>query len=87
MIDPAFRDDAVSVVPESTFELRRLDPPLHAAAQRRLDEDVVVHIAGGITVDGRLLSVNDDQTITIRDEKRQYDIALDAIGVIEGKKS
>lgn len=61
--------------------------PLLAIAHERLDDLVVVHIAGGIRVDGRLASVNEDETITVIDKSRRYDIALASVAVIEGAKS
>lgn len=60
--------------------------PLLSIAHDRVGQDVDVHIAGGLTVTGRLTAVNDDETITVQDKARRYDIALGSVAVIEGAK-
>lgn len=86
MNDPRFRDMNYGVVTE-TVEPGFLPAPLVTAARERVGQDVVVHIASGFSVDGQLASVNDDETITVTDYTRRYDIALGSVAIIEGSKS
>lgn len=60
--------------------------PLKSVAERRVGQDVVIWIPGGMKVDGELRSVNDDDTITIREARREFDVALQSVAVIEGPR-
>lgn len=75
---PAFEAGAV--------ELVSMDPPLLEAAKDRLTQEVVIHILGGMQLEGTLESVNDDLTITVRDRRRRYDVALASVAVVEGDR-
>jgi hypothetical protein len=60
--------------------------PLQARCRERLKERVLVHIVGGLQVSGKLIAVNDDATITIDDGEDLFDIALQAVAVLEGSR-
>lgn len=78
--------DAVDPWTAGQVELVQVDPPLRAAAEDRLTQHVIVHIIGGMEVEGTLRSVNEDLTVTVDDRSRRYDIALSSVAVIEGAR-
>lgn len=71
---------------QGSVELVSMDPALLDAATTRLTHNVIVHVIGGMEVEGTLQAVNDDLTITVVDRRRQYDIALSSIAVLEGDR-
>jgi hypothetical protein len=57
--------------------------PLSTRAAALVGKAVVVHITGGMSIDGVLEAVEDDLTLVVSEGRRRYDIALSSVAVVE----
>lgn len=61
--------------------------PLLEQAHELHNRDVIVFIAGGIQVDGRLADVDDDALVlTVEDQDHRFYVAVESIAVLAVKR-